>query len=252
MIDVGNKKLGKQPARIDARTLKLSKYLRAVAPPPQYANWLKPIPLPMYANDSIGDCVEAAAGHMINLWQSWTAPKVPQPTQEQIIEAYSGATGYIPGDPNTDNGTNMLSFLNYWRNTGVAGQKIAAYVSLEPGNLQEMMQAVYLFGAAFIGIELPIAAQAGNWLAPPNLQGNNAPGSWGGHCVPVGFYDEFKRPANRNTVITWGEELLMADGFYQVYSDEAYAILSADWIEANQQAPNNFDLAALQADLAAL
>jgi hypothetical protein len=43
-----------------------------------------------------------------------------------------------------------------------------------------------------------------------------------------------------------------AQNFVADYCDEAYAVLSPAWIEQNGQAPSGFDLAALQADLAAL
>lgn len=256
MIDFTQVRLGKTAASFDARTLKFTKYLKANMPAlPQRSSWLKLPTWQMYGNDTLGDCVEAAAGHMIDLWQSWTNPAAAQPTLAQVIEAYSGDTGYVPGDPATDQGTDMLSFLNYWRKTGVGGHKIVAYVALDTGNLEQMRQAIYLFGAAFIGLQLPISVQnAASWTVPPSKKGNGAPGSWGGHCVPVGAFNDNKLPAARNTVITWGETLIMADGFYEVYSDEAYAVLSEDWIAeaGNPEAPNSFDLAALQADLAAL
>jgi hypothetical protein len=255
MNDFTKVRLGKREPRIDTRTLKLAKYLKTTAPaPPAQENWLKLPEWQMYGNDTLGDCVEAAAGHMINLWQSWTANTAAQPTQAQIIASYSGATGYVPGDPSTDQGTDMISFLNYWRHTGVAGHKIAAYVALSPGNLLELRQAIYLFGAAFIGLALPVTAQsqAVGWTVPAGLTGNGAPGSWGGHCVPVGAYDVEKPASIENSVVTWGEVLTMSDYFYQCYNDEGYAVLSADWIASNSQAPNGFDLDALQADLAAL
>ena len=41
----------------------------------------------MYANDTIGDCTCAAAGHMIEIWTSQTAhPAVP--TTEQVLAAF--------------------------------------------------------------------------------------------------------------------------------------------------------------------
>jgi hypothetical protein len=254
MIDHTKVRLGKRQQRIDPRTLKMAKYVEALPAAPTGQNWLKPIAWPMYGNDTLGDCVEAASGHMIELWNSFTAPAAALPTQAQIIAAYSGATGYNPADPSSDQGTDMLSFLNYWRNTGVAGQKIAAYVSLNPGDLNELRLAIYLFGAAMIGVQLPITAQSQptGWSVPSGLTGNGAPGSWGGHCVPVAAYAQSNPAADRNKIITWGEVITMSDYFYQCYCDEAYAVLSQDWIEANSQAPNNFNLAALQADLAAL
>jgi hypothetical protein len=41
----------------------------------------------------------------------------------------------------------------------------------------------------------------------------------------------------------------MTWGFLDTYCDEAYAVLSQDWIDKTNLAPNNFDLTALQADL---
>jgi hypothetical protein len=251
MINVRNQKLGKKRAVFDKRTLKLSKYLTAPAPPTA-ESWLKLKNWPMYANDQLGDCVEAAAGHMVDLWSSYTNPSEPEVATADVIKAYSGAAGYVPRDPSTDNGTDMLSFLKYWRNTGVGGHKILAFVSLNPGDLTELKQTIWLFGSAFIGVQLPITAQgAANWTVPGSTQGNGAPGSWGGHCIPVSAYNEAAPARTRNTVITWGQTLTMSDYFYQVYCDEAYAVLSNDWI-SNSEAPNNFNLSALQSDLNAL
>jgi len=254
MIDYKNVKLGKKAPRLDPRTLRFAKYIQAVPSPPIEVDYLPAHgPWPMYANDSLGDCVEAAAGHMIDEWQYCTQPDALQPTTAQIIQAYSGATGYVPGDPLTDQGTDMLTFLKYWRKTGVGGHKILAFVSLETGNLTQLEQAIWLFGASMIGLALPISAQNQSaWSVPGNLQGDAAPGSWGGHCVPVGAYRHDFPSRLRNTVVTWGQTLTMSDYFYQCYCDEAYAVLSQDWIEKQGVSPSGFDLAALQADLAAL
>jgi hypothetical protein len=253
MINVRNQQLGKGPATFSQKTLKFRDYIAAFPPLPSEVNWLKLPNWGMYGNDTVGDCVEAAAGHIVDLWDSYTQPSVPELATQQIIQAYSGATGYVSGDPSTDNGTDMLSFLNYWRKTGVGGHKIAAFVSLSPGNLTELKQAIWLFGSAFIGVQLPISAQGVNaWTVPGSTRGNGAPGSWGGHCVPVGAYNESSPASSRNTVITWGQTMTMSDYFYQIYSDEAFAVLSPDWASSTNVPPNLFDLAALQADLAAL
>jgi hypothetical protein len=253
MINHTQVRLGKKAARFDPRTLKMAKYITAPPAPPE-SNWLTGVKAwPMLANDTLGDCVEAASGHMIELWQSLTSPSAPVPTQAQIVSAYSGAAGYVPGDPNTDQGTDMLTFLNYWRQTGVGGNKIAAYVSLKPGNLTELKQAIFLFGAAMIGVALPITAQSqpNGWTVPGPTTGDGSPGSWGGHCVPVGAYNESAAPERRNQLVTWGEVITMSDDFYRTYCDEAYAVIDPAWFDGSL-APNHFDMAALQADLAAL
>jgi hypothetical protein len=41
----------------------------------------------------------------------------------------------------------------------------------------------------------------------------------------------------------------MTWAFWNVYVDEAYALVSPDWIGAKGKAPNGFALAALEADL---
>jgi hypothetical protein len=57
------------------------------------------------------------------------------------------------------------------------------------------------------------------------------------------------------TVVTWGALQSMTWGFWAAYCDEAYAILSPDYLDqkAGQTvAPNGFNLAQLQEDLADL
>lgn len=248
MIDHKNIKLGKKAARTDPRTLKFAKYVTP-GPPPITANWLNLSKWDMYGNDTLGDCVEAAAGHMINLWDSFTQT-IKQPTTGDVIAAYSAVGGYVPGDPSTDNGTNMLDFLKYWRKTGIAGHKIAAFVQLKAGDLNELRQAVALFGAAYIGVQLPLSAQGLEfWSVPGGLTGDGSPGSWGGHCIPVGAYSETLPPSHRNTVITWGNKLTMSDYFYDCYCDEAYAVLSNEWLMTTGLAPSGFSFSQLEADL---
>ena len=102
---------------------------------------------------------------------------------------------------------------------------------------------------------LPISAQTQQvWSVPPGgPTGDGKPGSWGGHAVPVMGYD-----SHGLTVITWGAPKVMTWQFWAAYCDEAYAVLSMDFLKADPNnpndpvSPNGFDLAALQADLKAV
>ena len=89
------------------------------------------------------------------------------------------------------------------------------------------------------------------WSVPPQGPiGDGAPRSWGGQAVSVMAYD-----ARGVTVITWGAPQFMTWGFWNTYCDEAYAIISPDFLEkkAGQLAtPDGFNLQQLQADLADL
>ena len=53
-------------------------------------------------------------------------------------------------------------------------------------------------------------------------------------------------------VVTWARRLNVTYEFLDRYCDEAYAILSPDWLGKDATAPNGFKLDQLKADLAAL
>jgi hypothetical protein len=236
--------LGKRAARFDARTLKLSKYLASVPPAPVEAFYHQKVQTwPMYENDTLGDCVPAASCHMIEQWTEYAGAFV-EPTDAQAIAAYSAIGGYVPGDPSTDNGCDMLTACNYWRQSGIAGHKIAAFISIDPTNLSELRTAIYLFGNVYLGIQLPLSAQNQSKWTVEGTTGDNAPGSWGGHCIPLVGYNP-----DIFMCVTWGAELNMATDYPPTYADEAYAILTHDWIKKNGEAPSGFDLTQLQADL---
>jgi hypothetical protein len=250
MIDHTKVKLGKLAVRHDPRTLQMAKYVKAqLAPPPSAYDWTKNVRANwgMMANDKIGDCTCAAAGHLIMEWTA-NAGRMFTPSLQDIIKAYAAITGYDPKTGNHDNGAVELDVLNYWRRTGIAAHKIAAFVSLEPSNYTHIMDAVYTFGGCYIGVQLPLSAQGQEvWAVPPQgTSGPGAPGSWGGHAVPVVSYDP-----RGLTVVTWGKLLRMTWGFWQAYCDEAYGILSIDFLTQGK-APNGFDLKTLRADLAEL
>jgi hypothetical protein len=253
-------KLGKKPAPKvpDPRNLKLADYLKkpakkALPDPVVEASWITKLaaaePIPMYANDVLGDCVEAAAGHMIQQWNFY-AGHPWRPTDQDIIAAYSGATGYVPGDPTTDNGTDMPSFLKYWQKTGVGGHRILAYMTVDWTIPQEVQVAIQLFGNTFTGIQLPVFSQGkDDWTVPDGGVYSDAgqPGSWGGHGIPVVAGSQKTR-----TCETWGTTLKMSDNFMLDYVDEMWAVLSSDWLSTGKVSPGLIDLPHLESDLSDL
>lgn len=248
MKQIHGKHLGKLAPRIDPRTLAFSKYFNTAAlpAPPAVESWSQAVKTwPMMGNDTIGDCTCAAAGHFIEDWAANVGdPTVP--TDQSIIAAYSAITGYNPVTHANDNGAVVVDVLNYWRQTGIAKHKIQAYVALEPKNMDHVKDSVLLFGGVYMGVALPVSAQTQTtWSVPPGgATGQGAPGSWGGHAVPIVGYD-----SRALTCVTWGALKQMTWSFWEAYCDEAYAILSADWLNSKNFAPNDFDLAQLQTDL---
>jgi len=247
MIKPG-KRLGKLAPRIDPRTLKLAHYLMPFPSPPTSINWGTKVPnWPMYGNDTLGDCVCAAAGHLEQLWTADASTEVTLPLSD-IITMYEQVGGYVPDQPNTDNGCDMLTALKWWKTTGLAGHKIEAFVSVVYDKYNMVKSTIQLLGGVYIGLALPVCVQdATSWEVPASFDGDGAPGSWGGHCVPAVAYD-----AEALTVVTWGSTLRMSWRFLAAYADEAYAVLSPDWIEKTGLSPNAFNLTQLQADLARL
>jgi hypothetical protein len=242
-------KLGKLPAKHDARTLQLANYLAptAIAPPPVKEDYEKKVKnWPMMQNDQLGDCTCACAGHMTEEWTTYAGAAFT-PGDSAILKAYEMVGGYRPGQPDTDQGAVVVDVLNYWRRTGIAKHKILGYAALEPNNHNQVKDSVFLFGNCYLGIALPLSAQTQRvWAVPPGgAKGSGAPGSWGGHAVPVVAYNQ-----RGLTVVTWGALKHMTWGFLDTYCDEAYAVLSQDWIDATKHvSPANFDLETLQADL---
>lgn len=246
-------KLGRKAVLTDSRTLKLKHYLARpglpLPPPPAEVSWVTKVPdWPLFMNDELGDCVIAAMAHMTEQWSFYAKGQEAPISDAQVLHAYEDVGGYVPGDPNTDNGVIILNAMNYWRKIGLAGHKIAAFVAVDFTNLREIFQAVELFGSVMVGMGLPISAQGqtawtvadGGPLGTPEA----APSSWGGHCVPI-----VAGSPKTLTCITWGERLKMSHNFFADYCDEAYVVLSEEWINRQSASPGGFNLAGLQADL---
>ena len=145
-----------------------------------------------------------------------------------------------------------------------------------PAPNRDVATAIWLFGGAYIGVELPISAQNQDvWDVPKNPGRNDEPGSWGGHAVYLVGYEsglgvrgqrlgaETRAPASPNpqsltpnpctlTCITWGQLKKMTWAWFEKYCSEAYALVSRDWLQASGVAPSGFDLETLEKDLAAV
>ena len=244
-------KLGKHPPVLDDRTLRFSDYVtEALPPPPASVSYYQKVPTwPIYYNDQYGDCTCAAAGHMVQNWTANAGAEVtpPDPTVLKFYEHFVGTP------PPPDAGCDMLSVLKYWRQSGLDQHKVHAFASVKLQDESEAQSAISLLGALYIGVALPEFAVQGDmmtvpWVVPPGGPvGNAAPDQQNGHCIPAVGYD-----AEQLWVVTWGELKSMGWDFYNAYADEAYAVLSTDFIEKSGAAPDGLDLATLQQDLSQL
>jgi hypothetical protein len=255
-MDMSVYKLGKLPPQEDRRTLKLEKYTANLPPPPPRVNPIfPPNGWNVMLNDQIGCCTISCMGHLFMDWsqvESGTPVVIPDSAVLSAYEAVTGEEGaaYDPATGANDNGCVILDVLNYTRQTGIGGQTISAFAQIGLHNKTLLKQAIALFGGVDIGLLLPLTAQSqvGTvWnVTDPTLSGDAAPGSWGGHSVPVCFFNE-----GGVWVITWGQLQRVSWSFLWAYCDEAWAIISPLWLAKNGADPHGLDLAQLQADLSA-
>ncbi|HEX3732609.1 MAG TPA: hypothetical protein VHU91_06795 [Mycobacteriales bacterium] len=251
-----NYKLGKHAATADPRRLMMSAFTSARLPAPPatcdrtygITDWT---PMGNSGEDApppgvkvCGDCAYAGPGHMVMAWSMGTTKKPLIIPDTEIVAAYASGTGYNPVTGAGDNGSSMPAVCEQWRTKGIGGNKITAYGALDQSRQVSIQQAVYLFGAAFVGLMLPQSAMQQTeanlvWTTPwfsPII---------GGHAVPILAYD-----AVHIWLITWAKIQCATWDFLFRYMDEAFACIDPLWIASDGLAPDSgLNVPALVADL---
>lgn len=242
-------KLGRVHSIHDTRTLQLTDYIEIASlpiPPAQEllettTSW------PMLANNQFNCCTSAAAGHMVHHWTAANQHGVFL-TDTDIIRAHAQLTG----DRLMDS-VSMLDALKYWRKTGIGNHRVHSFVSARAQDADQLRGIVHLFGSAYVGLDLPNFAMAGDpsgwpeipWAIPASVSAEDAaPQPANGHCVTgIGYGEEGVY------VVTWGTLKTISWEFYSRYSVELFAVLSSDWVSSTEASPSGFDLASLRKDL---
>jgi hypothetical protein len=252
-------KLGKLPATPDPRDYDGHFLLeRAVAPgfsvPARFGHGTLLKEWGMLGNDSVGDCVFAGAAHETMLLSRIGSGPKAFFGPSAVLRDYSAVTGYDPRDPSSDQGTDVREALKYRVKTGILSDKpertrhkIAAYARLSPGQWDELMKAVYLFGFVGIGVEFPQSAmEQFNDSEPWDV----VPGSpiEGGHYIPV----VGRSSSDVAGVLTWGKRISMTRRFYETYCDEAWVMLSSEDLKKSGRNERGLDYDTLYQALAAI
>jgi len=225
--------------------------------PPASVDYTKGMPanLGMMLNDTLGDCTCAAVYHAIQVWTFNSGGQIDTEPDPDVEKLYILACGYNPRVPGEGPGGNEQTVLAYLLNTGAptgptgaTTQKIAAYVEVDPRNLDDVKRTIHDCGVAYIGFNVPES------VMPP---GKQPPAVWdyvpkesksiGGHAVVLAGYD-----SNGARVISWGQYYTMTWKFFAHFVDEVYAIADNDWIEAKGTTPGGLTLAELEVQMQAL
>ena len=158
-MPTGKEKLGKGPAKIDPRTLKLFNYFTEVlAPPPPNVDYTMGItdwgmmlngpnsygpPIP---GEGLGDCTIAAPAHAEQVWSAARGGEYTLPDMA-VLQKYEQWDGYVAGDDSTDQGGIILDVLNKWRKGTFWEHPLFAYADPAPENLKHICQAIFLSAA---------------------------------------------------------------------------------------------------------
>lgn len=205
---------------------------------------------PMYGNDTIGDCTCACVGHIIQSLTAYSGTEVTVP-YSNVLALYE-TQGYNPNNPSSDQGAVIQNVLQEWQSNPsiMSGHGISQFAELRSFSTSNLKEALYLFGTVYLGINVPQSAMdqfdAGEpwtYVGDTNIVG--------GHAIPL---QEIYAPGTLDmfSVITWGRPQRMNRAFITNYVEEAWVVISPDLFEANQESPEGFNLAQLQADFAQL
>lgn len=245
-------KLGKKPARQGAVSLLLSNYVdltKLPTPPAEFGHEKLVTSWGMLGNDQYGDCAWAGAAHETMLWCA-AAGKTTMFRTQDVLSDYAACTGFDPKNPDSDQGTDMQRAASYRLKTGIVDakgvrHKVAAYAAIEPGNIQLMLRAAYLFEAIAVGVMMPDSAMdqfndGHPWIVEPGSKIE------GGHYVPI-----VGRRAGRFLFSTWGALQPADDSFVRQFNDETIVFFSQEMLNGTKTV-EGFDAAGLLADLKAV
>lgn len=238
-----------------ARYLDLAK-LPAIPEEFDFSAAARPCLEQVLCNDKLGCCTASGVLHVLGLFLAVAGHPTTWP--DWVVHRFYSLTTGWNGSPETDNGGDEVTVLNYWRDHGIDGKgshKILGHLSVDATNPAEVRAAAYLFLNLYFGVSLPDA-----WIK--NMpQGD-------------GFVWDVAGPANENNghcfvspggvtkdgviIDSWGLRGLItwrAMAAYAVPSNggELHTVLSLESVSAaTKKAPNGFDGAQLEADFGLL
>ena len=171
----------------------------------------------------------------------------------EILAAYSRVGGYVVGDESTDNGCAMADVLADARATGLTDvdgkvHKVAGFASFgNPADEQLLGQVLDVFGSVYVGINCQAsiltefsAGQPWTWTPGEAVEG--------GHAICL----QRRRGAGPAPLeyVTWGALQAATAGFQANAAEEAWAVVTEDWVRANGTSVAGLDLRQMLADMA--
>jgi hypothetical protein len=167
-----------------------------------------------YNNIKFKTCVPASAAYLLTSWTKNSNPPVKILDPKIIMDTLLAVA---PGQ-NISKGCHMLRMLEYWRDSGMGGEKIDDFKPIQAQNSNLLKHAVYWFGGCMVGLMLPTSVKKStDWVYNISMDKETKEG----HAICVlGFEGNFFR------AISFGKIILMDAMFYEKFNDETYIVLS--------------------------
>jgi hypothetical protein len=250
----GHGKLPPHPESTHPR-VKLADHLLLLAAElnvPAVINWFaKVASFPMLLNDKLGDCTCAGFWHLVQSWTAYAGTEYV-PTDSDALALYE-RMGYNPnaplvnGENPTDGGAVEQDVLQSLADASEDGHGVVAFAQVDHTNAEEMKAALAIFGGLYVGIQCPESMQDQFANATPGLMPviSYVPGSpiEGGHCIVIVGWD-----GENWIAVTWGAVVQITQEFWEHYGDEAWVIVTHDFIEKNGDSPTGLDVDQLVAE----
>lgn len=219
-------KLGKLPAKIDERTIRLSSIIKKELLPPLPAHYDVDEAVGgidnnrMFLNDQHGNCVIAARAHQTFRFEKFEQGRQIEILDQEVKDQYFDETG------GGDWGLVLLSSLNSWRKDGwpIAGKNytIYAFAAVDWKDHDEVRHCVHLLGGVNFGMKVyQNDMDQFNTNKPWHLTGHDGEFK-GGHGVYLHVYGTDKAGI---VCTTWGWQQSMSWEFWDARVDEAYGIV---------------------------
>ncbi|PYD63569.1 hypothetical protein [Gluconacetobacter entanii] len=254
-----NRKLGCRPAETRVGQPMLSAmrgFCARKAPPRLIRDHIDPAPL-MLGNDVLGDCTSAGLGNHARATAALAGYQVDV-TTAQAEAFYSLSTGYVPGDPRTDNGGVEVDVLTTAMRDGYAVTNQTLFPlwgSADPDDLNGVRNIMAGLSAAYLGVQL---SESDMWedengdLSPvwdtdtPAGHGDPTPGSAGGHCLLAWDYTGTD-DTDLVTFLTWGGKQKGTWRWFKSRRMEVHGLAWLQLLSASGLAPTNQEREALLA-----
>lgn len=214
----------------------------------------------MQGNDTWGNCVPCSLIHA-DMALSAYAGQPHTYTPDYGVTLYSEITGFNPhagppGDNPTDNGTEIQTALEYWKNTGITDasgntHKIAGYAQFSnPADEVLLAQVLEVFGCVIVGVSLQrdqerqfASGEAWDYVAGEQFIG--------GHGITL----QQRSVGGVGTLhyITWGAAQPATRKFQWHCAGqgngEAWAVVTDSWLQASGDSIEGLNIQQLLADL---